>query len=185
MRRYGYIIFVYGLPFLILLVVNIGIVKKLIETKRRKRDLLCGAMSTTVATNPLLLDTAAAAGSGHNGSSSGQFLLPNSNGRHSNSANGGGGLGESHATSHSLGHGLARNKATSVSKKSMSMLRSSLASGINIDPRITLMVMAIVLAFFLCQFPYLVVNILFSSNHANTLGFHIAKIGYCIKFLTQ
>lgn len=174
MRRYGYIIFVYGLPFLILLVVNIGIVKKLIETKRRKRDLLSGAMSTTAATNPLLLEAAAATATSNNGSACSPFSHHHhhhnhsSNGRHSTN-------GLSAADSHHVG-GLTRGKSTSVSKKSMSVLRSSLASSINIDPRITLMVMAIVLVFFLCQFPYLIINILFTRN-SNTLGFNIAKVG--------
>lgn len=39
-QRYCYIIFVYGIPFLILLIVNIGIIKELIVTKKRKNELL-------------------------------------------------------------------------------------------------------------------------------------------------
>lgn len=39
-QRYCYIIFVYGIPFLVLLIVNAGIIKGLIETKRRKNTLL-------------------------------------------------------------------------------------------------------------------------------------------------
>lgn len=172
MRRYGYIIFVYGLPFLILLVVNIGIVKKLIETKRRKRDLLSGAMSTTAATNPLLLEAAAATATSTNGSASSPFSHHHNN-HHNHSSNG---RHSTNGLSADHGGGLTRGKSTSVSKKSMSVLRSSLASSINIDPRITLMVMAIVLVFFLCQFPYLIINILFTRN-SNTLGFNIAKVG--------
>jgi hypothetical protein len=40
MLKYGYMIFVYGIPFFVLLIVNIGIIRKLIETKRRKSTLL-------------------------------------------------------------------------------------------------------------------------------------------------
>jgi len=40
MLKYGYMIFVYGIPFFVLLIVNIGIIQKLIETKRRKSHLL-------------------------------------------------------------------------------------------------------------------------------------------------
>ena len=39
-QRYCYIIFVYGIPFFVLLIVNIGIIKELIVTKRRKNNLL-------------------------------------------------------------------------------------------------------------------------------------------------
>ena len=39
-QRYGYLIFVYGLPFCVLLLVNIGIIQKLIETEKRKHTLL-------------------------------------------------------------------------------------------------------------------------------------------------
>lgn len=167
MRRYGYIIFVYGLPFLILLVVNIGIVKKLIETKRRKRDLLSGAsLAATAATNPLLMSETAT-----NGPNSGAVL----NGKQN--SNGGALTMSSESSGHGHANHYARNKSLTTSKKSVSMLRTSLASSIKLDPRITLMVMAIVFAFFLCQFPYLVVNILFSSSHNNTKGFFIAKIG--------
>lgn len=37
---YGYLIFVYGLPFSVLVIVNIGIIKRLIETGERKSHLL-------------------------------------------------------------------------------------------------------------------------------------------------
>ena len=39
-QRYCYIIFVYGIPFSVLLIVNGGIIIELIETKRRKNNLL-------------------------------------------------------------------------------------------------------------------------------------------------
>jgi len=39
-QQYCYYIFVYGLPFFVLLIVNIGIIKELIVTKRRKNNLL-------------------------------------------------------------------------------------------------------------------------------------------------
>jgi hypothetical protein len=42
MRKYAYLIFVYGVPFLVLLIVNIGIIRKLIEAKRRKHKLMGG-----------------------------------------------------------------------------------------------------------------------------------------------
>ena len=192
-RRYTYMIFVYGLPFFVLIVVNIGIVKKLIETKRRKRDLLGGvgvtgaasAMAAAAsASNPLLLEN----GSGTATTPNGMMLA--SNGRHysgsflSSAPNGESvPLANSNSHHHHLNH-LARNKSTSISKKSMSMLRSSLASSIKLDPRLTLMVMAIVLAFFLCQFPYLIVNILYLKIQKDK-WFHYAKIGYVEIFNTK
>lgn len=70
-------------------------------------------------------------------------------------------------------------------------IRASLASSIKLDPKITIMVMAIVLAFFLCQFPYLILNILADSKYAKNKWFHIAKIicdllitfNCCVNFL--
>lgn len=153
MRRYGYMIFVYGLPFTILLVVNIGIVRKMIEAKRRKKVLL-GASKFINPSKPLLIQTT---------------------------------------------HGLAvetiskKNKYQSKSSNTTttkSKIRSSIASTLKLDPKITFMVMGVVIAFFLCQFPYLIINIL-ATKHANEKWFHIAKaicdllaaLNCCINFL--
>lgn len=173
MRRYGYIIFVYGLPFFILLVVNIGIVKKLIETKRRKRDLLGGINNVN---SQLLLENHHSQSNGN-----GKNTATSTNGKNQAPPNGGG---------HRESNVLSRTKSTSTSKKSVNNLRSSLASSIKLDPKITIMVMAIVFAFFLCQFPYLIVNIIYST-HQESKWFYISKIvcdiltvlNYCVNFL--
>lgn len=140
MRKYGYIVFVYGLPFGILLFVNIGIVKKMIEAKKRKNNLLG------------LYDHS-------------KLLIKN-------------------------GIKVQQEiKSKKLNKKSP-MLRSSIASTFKVDRKITLMVMAVVLAFFICQFPYLVLNIL-ATAHSDKKWFHIAKpfcdllaaLNCCINFV--
>jgi hypothetical protein len=126
LRYYLYIIHVYGIPFTVLLVVNIGIIQKLIQMKKRKQVLLGMRSKKTDESHPL-------------------------------------------------------NKASSVN-----------ASGTNsrkIDPKITLMVITVVIAFFICQFPYLIFTIL--SVNYNTKWLHILKIfcdllsviNCCINFL--
>jgi hypothetical protein len=122
-RYYAYIIHVYGIPFTVLLVVNIGIVQKLIQMKKRK-----------------------------------QVLLGVKN----------------------MDHGTLLNK---------SVITSSSAKGVKIDPKITLMVITVVIAFFICQFPYLIFTVM-SVNH-NTKWLHILKIfcdllsviNCCVNFL--
>jgi hypothetical protein len=128
-RKYAYLIFVYGIPFLVLLIVNIGIIRKLIETKRRKHKLL-GSKATskksTVNTN---------------------------------------------------------DKITLTSNQTSNQ-------GVRLDPKVTLMILAVVLAFFCSQFPYLIIHLLSKSN-AEKLWFHIAKclcdllavLNYCINFI--
>ncbi|CAF0937540.1 unnamed protein product [Brachionus calyciflorus] len=136
MRRYGYLIFVYGLPFTILLCINIGIVKQMIEAKRRKKKLLG-------ANDPKKL------------------LIKN-------------------------GIKCEFDKK----KKRQSVFRSNIVSPVKLDPKITFMVIAVVLAFFICQFPYLVLNIL-ATAHANKKWFHITKpfcdllaaINCCVNFI--
>lgn len=131
-RKYAYLIFVYGIPFFVLLIVNIGIIRKLIETKRRKNKLL------------------------------------------GNSAN-------------------TKNKSTeNVNDKMTTNLNQSQSSNqaVRLDPKVTFMILAVVLAFFCSQFPYLIIHLLAKSNAAK-LWFHIAKcvcdllavLNYCINFI--
>ena len=61
---------------------------------------------------------------------------------------------------------------------------------VRLDPKVTFMILAVVLAFFCSQFPYLIIHLLAKSNAAK-LWFHIAKcvcdllavLNYCINFI--
>jgi hypothetical protein len=139
MRKYGYTIFVYGIPFFILLIVNIGIIQKLIETKRRKSHLL--------------------------GKKNKQD--------------------EQQASQKALISEGGKNQSLSI-KNGNNKPRTA---PVKLDPKVTLMVLAVVLAFFCCQFPYLIMYIL--SSYSNEKWFHIAKVicdflaalNCCINFL--
>lgn len=122
--KYGYMVFVYGIPFSILLIVNIGIVQKLIEAKKRKRNLL--GKGKTNSYNPS------------------QSLLANNT--------------KSASSKNETNTQKTGGKKFSI--KSSKNIRSSIASSIKLDPKITIMVLAVVLAFFCCQFPYLIFNLL-------------------------
>jgi len=120
---YGYLIFVYGLPFSVLVIVNIGIIKKLIETEKRK--------------------------------------------------------------SHLLGK-PTKIKTRGADQKSMKLGSNQSPK---IDPKTTFMIMAVVVAFFCCQFPYLILRVF--DHYGNTKEFQIAKticdflaaLNCCINFL--
>nr|QVK45809.1 G protein-coupled receptor [Proales similis] len=132
MQQYGYMIFVYGIPFVVLLLANIGIIKKLVEAKKRKSNLL-------------------------------------------------GGKGNARA-------GGARRESGTANEQTTTRGRGS--SSVRPDPKVTLMVLAVVLAFFLSQFPYLLLRV-FSNPKVDTVRFHIAKvfcdllaaINCCVNFL--
>ena len=127
-QQFGYIIFVYGLPFFVLIVVNIGIVEKLVETEKRKSHLL-----------------------GNN-------------------------FGQS-----------KRNIAKSIANRS-NVKRNSIHTH-KIDPKITFMILAVVVAFFLCQFPYLILHL--CAKYSIRKEYKIAKaicdflaaFNCCINFL--
>jgi hypothetical protein len=130
-QRYCYIIFVYGIPFLILLVVNIGIIQKLIETKKRKNNLL-GKKTNETKCNLVV-----------------------------------------------------------VSNKPRASIKNGISIG-SIDPKTTLMVLAVVLAFFCCQFPYLLLHLLrdpmakeesFYFKFAKTICDLLVALNCCINFL--
>lgn len=81
-----------------------------------------------------------------------------------------------------------------VSKKvSVTRIRkSSVSASLSIDPKITLMVLAVVLAFFCCQFPYLLLYLLrdpkakqesFNFKLAKTICDFLAAFNCCINFL--
>lgn len=128
-QRYCYLIFVYGLPFCVLLIVNIGIIKKLIEMAKRKSNL----------------------------------------------------LGKKHGQN-------GKKKPTPLQNKDKKC-RGSYNSTHLIDPKITFMVLAVVVAFFFCQFPYLILHLL--SSYGNRKIFQVAKaicdflaaLNCCINFL--
>jgi hypothetical protein len=131
-QRYCYIIFVYGIPFLILLVVNIGIIQKLIETKKRKNNLL---------------------------------------GKKTNEKK--------------------CNLVKVVSNKPRASIKNGISIG-SIDPKTPLMVLAVVLAFFCCQFPYLLLHLLrdpmvkeesFYFKFAKTICDLLVALNCCINFL--
>jgi hypothetical protein len=130
-QRYCYIIFVYGIPFLILLVVNIGIIQKLIETKKRKNNLLGKKVNET------------------------------------------------------------KCNLVVVSNKPRASIKNGISIG-SIDPKTTLMVLAVVLAFFCCQFPYLLLHLLrdptakeesFYFKFAKTICDLLVALNCCINFL--
>jgi hypothetical protein len=153
-NRYCYLIFVYGVPFLILLIVNIGIVFKLVETKKRKNNLL----GISKANND------------HAGAKSNETL--NSNG----------------ASNAIVNNASSPSSDKSTRKKQQHHGHKS--SHIKFDPKITLMVLAVVSAFFCCQFPYLIMWLLPSSYHLN-VWYYIGKticdflltFNCCINFL--
>ena len=120
LNYYFYIISVYCLPFLVLLIVNIGIIHKLIATKERKTILL-GNQKKIVKKN--------------------NTTVQNENG------------------------------ATRPFLKTKPTINSSN----KIDPKITFMVLAVVVSFFICQFPYLMVTIL-SVKHGNAILLHKLKL---------
>ena len=137
-QRYCYIIFVYGLPFSILLIVNIGIINKLIEAKKRKNALL--------GINKNYKDNVTS-----------QQIISNTN----------------NSTENAINSNTKNSKQLSV-----------------LDPKITLIVLAVVLSFFCCNFPYLILHI-FQSTSANQKWFKFSKVfcdflaalNCCINFL--
>jgi hypothetical protein len=157
MRRYGYFIFVYGLPFSVLLVVNIGIAQKLIEAKRRKKRLL--------GNNTKKYSTASAKSNTNNA------IITNAH----VDANPGDTGDEAAAAAESdqppvrqslIARRISRALVTGLPKK----------PSIKLDTRITFMVIAVVVAFFLCQFPYLIVNLLASTQYSGRKWFHLCKV---------
>ena len=66
------------------------------------------------------------------------------------------------------------DRATSVPLISTKRANTISISTSRIDPKITFLVLAVVIAFFICQFPYFIVTIL-SVKHATSL-FHTLKL---------
>jgi neuromedin U receptor 2 len=121
LNYYVYIISVYCLPFLVLLIVNIGIIHKLIATKERKSVLL--GVKKVVKKNDSSI----------------------------------------------------KNENESVVTKPLVKKKSAVNFTNKIDPKITFMILAVVISFFICQFPYLLVTIL-SVKHENTKFLHKLKL---------
>jgi hypothetical protein len=161
MRRYGYFIFVYGLPFSVLLIVNIGIAQKLIDAKRRKKRLLGPS-----ANNRKHSTTTSA--------KSNNAILHASSANNADASAGGEAADEAAcepsqqpAQRQSLiGRRMSRALVASLPKK----------SSLKLDTRITFMVIAVVVAFFLCQFPYLIVNLMASPQNSGRKWFHLSKV---------
>ena len=65
--------------------------------------------------------------------------------------------------------------------------RASVTAAFGIDPKITMMVLAVVLAFFICQFPYLLLRLVklqgFYFNLAKTVCDILLVLNCCINFL--
>jgi hypothetical protein len=82
------------------------------------------------------------------------------------------------------------NLNSNTSKSKLNKRGNSIMFTSKIDPKITLMVLAVVVAFFCCQFPYLILH-LCSSTRSHTREFQIAKavcdfltaFNCCINFL--
>jgi hypothetical protein len=121
LNYYVYIISVYCLPFLVLVIVNIGIIHKLIATKERKSVLL--GFKKVVKKNDSSI----------------------------------------------------KNENDSVVTKPLVKKKSAVNFTNKIDPKITFMILAVVISFFICQFPYLLVTIL-SVKHENTKFLHKLKL---------
>jgi hypothetical protein len=121
LNYYVYIISVYCLPFLVLLIVNIGIIHKLIATKERKSVLL--GVKKIVKKNDSSI----------------------------------------------------KNENDGLVTKPLVKKKSAVNYTNKIDPKITFMIFAVVISFFICQFPYLLVTIL-SVNHGNTKFIHKLKL---------
>ena len=126
LNYYVYIISVYVVPFLVLLIVNIGIIQKLIVTKERKTLLL--------------------------------------------------GYNKKFVKKTAINDTELRNKNNSATTKPLVRAKhSSIMASNKIDPKITFMVLAVVVSFFICQFPYLTVTIL-TVKHHNTKFVHVLKL---------
>ena len=170
MRRYGYFIFVYGLPFIVLVIVNIGIAQKLIEAKRRKKRLLGPQKGTSIAKK-----INCGVNQNRNENINAQEPLLNSSSK----------AEASKPESEEMKIVLAEQqetpakKYTKISEKFSRTIVNNVITkkpSIKIDTRITFMVITGVVAFFLCQFPYLVVNLLAASS-SNKKWFHLSKVG--------
>jgi hypothetical protein len=137
MRKYGYLMFVYGLPFTILVLANIVILIKLCKADTRKKNLL-----------------------GHNRKS-----IANVNG----------------AANRKRESEIMLNAKSSINKKISNQQQqkrvASKKTNIILDTRITVMIVAVVIVFFICQFPYLIINIV-SGDCWKEFAFNKIKI-YC------
>ena len=137
LNYYVYIIHVYGIPFFVLLVVNIGIIQKLIVTKERK-TLLLGYNRKIVKNNK----------NGKNCKSSSSEIIATENDKSTTST-----------------------PLVSIKTTCLPIPTSK------IDPKITFMVLAVVIAFFICQFPYLIFTII-TVKHEN-------KFVYVLKLVSD
>ena len=137
-QRYGYIIFVYGVPFLVLILVNIGIILKIVETTKRK-SILLGVKNR------------------HSSNSCVQMRVKQQSELVSQTKS----LNkEKSSTDHACEN--SRSKGETKPEYRSTAKRASIIGGVTLglDSKITFMVLAVVLAFVCCQLPYLVLHVL-------------------------
>jgi hypothetical protein len=182
MRRYGYFIFVYGLPFSTLLIVNIGIAQKLIEAKRRKKRLLGPKKSTASVLSASTANRRPASKS--LAAESGLMLEVTPGGASEAGQEDSTAEGASAQPPPPSSAALA-SRQSMIARRVSRVIIGSMGGGgggagkkssLKLDTRITFMVIAVVVAFFFCQFPYLVVNLM-ASTHSQVKLWHLSKIG--------
>ena len=160
MHTYGYVIFVYGIPFLVLLIVNIGIIQKLVESSERKRRLLANSSSNSKSNNNLNRQSVSA----KSAAASASKALLNS-------------VATSASSSSPQHNATATPAATGGSVKLL-------------DTRLTFIVLSVVLAFFCSQFPNLIIWKLAASHSnklwfhiAKACCDLLLVTNYCVNFL--
>lgn len=188
MQRYAYFIFVYGLPFFILIIANICIALKLIEAKRRKKRLLGNNTSSSSTMSKSMHSTI------RNGSAQKSLLAANQNETTTSADVNNNQIQMESVVNKSSNVKSNNNASSSTLTKSQSNLNSVAinrrSNGRKLDTRVTAMVIAVVVVFFLCQFPYLIVNILaykYSKNKyfqfSKAACDFLAVLNCCLNFI--
>lgn len=164
LSNYVFVISVYVIPFCVLLIANIGIIQKLILMKKNKRRLL--GFNNNTSNN----DSKRRAQS---------IAIVEPSKRESINIT----IGNSNGNSHGLVTSPLLKKASTISTN------TQINTSSKIDPKITFMVLAVVISFFICQFPYLILYVINVQKETRfkhifkIFGDLLATINCCINFL--
>ena len=201
LHYYVYIIHVYGIPFSILLIVNIGIIHKLIQMKKRKSRLLgVGAHKPLPSANRMSYSSSTAGVNSVVAVQDKNKLIATPQNNHNNINNNNNNNNNEHKIIETSNNGGINPAAVPLLKSSSSSINNNnnvnnttttptlnhknstngtnIASvsapsvstaNVKIDPKVTIMVLAVVISFFFCQFPYMMLTILSVKYQSRSL----------------